>query len=337
MKAILIAAFGLAFPGLAQNSITLVRAGYDDPSVIRIAPGQTVTLFAAGLKTIVPGGVQRAATVPWPLSLAGISASLVQTQPGASPTLLRPLPLYSVEQFNRCVTPNPAAACLVTAITIQIPFDIIVPNPLADYIVVPASTTITISENGSVSQAFTVSAVPDQIHVLTSCDINGQTRGTGVCFPLVTHANGTLVLQAARGPNQEPLTDSEAKPGETLVMYAYGLGRVSANATAGDIPPSPVPTTATPMYMRYDYRMNATPSKPLDPGASAVPQPAFAGLAPQEVGLYSINFVVPAPPAGTQPCGAYVSSNLTVSLMGSTFGSGYSFDGAAICVDTSGQ
>lgn len=338
MKAILIAVFGLTFPVLAQNGITLVRAGYDDPSVVRVAPGQTVTLFAAGLKTIVSGGVQRATTVPWPRSLAGISATLVQTQPGVlAPTILRALPLYSVEQFDRCDTPNPVAACLVTALTVQIPFDIIVPNPLAAYILAPPSTTISIAENGSVSQAFTVSAVPDQIHVLTSCDINGQTRGSGVCFPLITHANGNLVLQAPRGPNQQPITDSEANPGETLVMYAYGLGRVSSNATAGDIPPSPVPTTASPMYMRYDYRINASPSIPFDPGVYAVsnPQPTFAGLAPQQVGLYQINFVVPAPPSGTQPCGTSIRSNFTVSLMGSTFGFGYTFDGAAICVDTS--
>src|SRR5260370_14934182 len=129
------------------------------------------------------------------------------------------------------------------------------------------------------SRSFLVSPVSDQIHVLTSCDVNGQTRGTGVCFPIVTHADGSLVLQAPRGPDQQPLTASEAKPNATLVAYLYGLGFVSLQADACELPPSPPPTTATPIYMRYDYRPNAAPSKPLEFSA----QPVFAALAAKQI------------------------------------------------------
>ena len=54
------------------------------------------------------------------------------------------------------------------------------------------------------------------------------------------------------------------------------------------------------------------------------------------IGLYQINFIVPQPPAGIEPCvdnaslvqgGVAVQSNLTVSV-----GSDFSFDGAGICV-----
>ncbi len=218
----------------------------------------------------------------------------------------------------------------MTAVTVQIPFDMFVPNPLAAYIRTPGTTSLVISENETMSNRFLVSPVSDQIHVLTSCDVNGQTRGSGVCFPIVTHADGSLVLQAPRGPDQQPLTNSEAKPGESIVMYLYGLGSVSPAANAGELPPSPTPVTATPVYMRYDYRPNAASSKPIDFSA----QPTFAGLAPKQIGLYQVNFVVPAPRPGTLSCGAAITSNLTVSVTGSTFGSPYTFDGAAICVDT---
>lgn len=331
-NAILFLIFGLSNKlVLAQNATTLVRAGYDDPTVVRIAPGQVVTLFATGFMTVVTGGVQRAATVPLPKTLAGISASLQQQ------TSSFPLPLFSVEQFNRCSDPNPAPACLVTAVTVQIPFDIVVPNPIADLITSSPTTYLTISENGNVSKSFVVSPASDQIHVLNSCDVNGQTRETGVCYSLVTHADGNLVLQAPRGPNGQPLTNSEAKPGETLVMYLYGMGAVSPTAIAGNVPPSPPPTVASPVSARYDYAANASPSKPIAAPIGALPlaPPPFAGLAPKQIGLYQVNFVVPTPPAGTQPCGATITSNLTVSLATNDYGTGYSFDGAAICVDPS--
>ena len=86
--------------------------------------------------------------------------------------------------------------------------------------------------------------------------------------------------------------------------------------------------------MDFNYRPNALASQPAFTPANP---PLFAGSTRGFVGLYQINFVVPPPPAGLQPCsslivasgpiGGLVLSNLTVSV-----GSLVSFDGAGICV-----
>jgi|SRR5579872_2158007 len=329
MRTIIVLMLGL-LAGQVRGQ-TLVRIGYDDPSILRIAPGQMVTVFAAGLKTIITNGVLRASAIPFPTTLAGISVTLRQTLPASS----RPIPMYSAEQFNRCVaTPAPSSDCLLTALTVQIPFDLVVPNPLVESVTATGITTLQISENGSVSREFAVVPVPDQVHVLNSCDVNGTTRETGVCFPLVTHADGRLVLQAPRAADQIPLTASEAKPGETLIMYLFGMGVVAPAINAGDVTPVPPPTIPSPVVLRYEYSINASPSLPpgLPGGAMPLAPPPFAGLAPGQVGVYQVNFVVPAVPPGTQPCGSPVDSNLTVSVAVDQYGV-RSFDGAAICID----
>jgi uncharacterized protein (TIGR03437 family) len=311
---------------------TLINTGYSDPSVISVAPGQVVPLLVAGLKTVLPQGSIQAQIVPLPTTLAGISVTIQQTA-GYAP---RMLPLFSITQFNRCpasvsvasLSPVDFAACLITAITVQIPYDLPVASPFLQ-----VTTTLTINDNSVVSQSFPVYVAPDQIHVLTSCDINGQTRGTGVCYPLVTHSDGRLVLEAPRASSDGPaLTNSEAEPGETLVMYAYGLGQVSPpGVIAGAASPAPAATATETFQMGFSYLPNASPSLPTVPrGALPLAPPPFVGLTPGQVGLYQINFVVPPAPDGTQSCGAPIHSNLTVSITGNNG----TFDGAPICVDT---
>jgi uncharacterized protein (TIGR03437 family) len=84
---------------------------------------------------------------------------------------------------------------------------------------------------------------------------------------LITHAAGGLVTE------EDPAT-----PGEALVVYLTGLGRVEGTVEPG----KPAPPTS--------LRVHAPVTVLVGGSATA---PTFAGLTPGFVGLYQINFQVP--------------------------------------------
>ena len=175
----------------------------------------------------------------------------------------------------------------------------------------------------------------DQIRILTSCDTLLSRFGdpppqnmTGLpCAPMATHGDGTLVS-----------AEKPAQTGETLTAWAVGLGATDPPAVTGQTVPQGRPVVAG-LDIDYSFRVNALPVKP-QPTVNILifPNPfaVYAVLVQGFVGLYQINFTVPAAPVGTPACGSLggfgqglnqVQSNLTVS-----FGGGFSFDGAGICV-----
>jgi hypothetical protein len=334
------------WPVLGQG-ITLAGTGYSDPSVIRVAPGQITTLFVTGLKTVLSQPV-RAAGLPLPITLAGIAVNLNQNE---LPSI--PVPLLSIQQQVLCgnvaiLRPGIAPDCLITAITVQIPFELVVPTNAGGGFPqlgkLDESTELTISENGIVSDAFRALPVTDNLHVLTTCDafpspklIQGQ-AGTGQpCQPIATHADGTLIT-----------ADEPAQSGEEIVMYAFGLGQTSPAVATGTATPSPAPVLAGDrfsnlVFVQFDFRPNAVPSPPyFNPLILApfVPGALFAGLTPGQVGLYQINVRIPSPLPPLGSCNTVaqsgyfpyntVASNLTIDL-----GASSSFDGAPICVQPS--
>jgi uncharacterized protein (TIGR03437 family) len=110
---------------------------------------------------------------------------------------------------------------------------------------------------------------------------------------IATHADGSLILET-----------SQAAPGEYIVLYVVGMGLTNQNVPSGTASPLP-PNLALPLD---------TPTLTLN--GAPVTNLLFAGLTPTEVGLYQINFQVPAnEPNGdqqlvlTQPSG---QSNTTI-------------------------
>jgi uncharacterized protein (TIGR03437 family) len=118
---------------------------------------------------------------------------------------------------------------------------------------------ILISANGALT-------LPDTL------DIEPVTPGVAATSSgqfIAQHANGSYVTAA-----------SPAQPGEILTIYLAGMGLTDGAITTGEVAPS---TPLAHPLVQPVVTVN---------GESA--QIAFAGLTPQAVGLYQINFTVPA-------------------------------------------
>jgi hypothetical protein len=344
--------FLIAVSSLFGQGATLVGAGYANPMNIRVSPGQITTVFVSGLTTD-PTKPPRATNLPLPTSLAGISVTINQS----SPTLSVAAPLLAVEQLDGCnygVTPPPPVVppdCRVVAITLQIPYELSPQSRSGDF-AVPPTTELVITANGAASKAFSISTFTDNLHVLSTCDAfpskqsGSQIIGNGGCNSVVTHADGTLVT-----------ADAPGKPGETVVIYAYGLGRTTPAVKTGEATPSPAPVlgpailgSVRTVTVQFDFRPNAEPSNPyliiqgvISPTpitGPITPTPTFVGLTPGQVGLYQINLPLPSTFPATLPCSTLsvcngnladcslpILSNVTIDIGGVS-----SFGGAAICV-----
>lgn len=154
-----------------------------------------------------------------------------------------------------------------------------------------------------------------------------QRLGLALSVPVVTHADGSLVD-----------FENPAQAGETIVIYAVGVGLGLARTQDIQLPRPPTgnaPSTALAaagVAVGFDFRPNASPSESLYSSTNVFG--SYSGpiadtwIVAGNVGLYQINVAVPQPPPTVLPCGQNgVQSNLTIDLNGVS-----SYDGAAICV-----
>ena len=230
-----------------------------------------------GLKTNLSSQPVKATSLPLPTTLSGISITLNQNR--QQPALIA---LLSVQQISICGNsdgPPPSSEfipdCFITAITVQIPFELVLP---------PRGVTaeLVVGEDGNQSKAFRVLPVSDNLHILNGCDAFPAQR-LNTCDAVAAHADGTPVT-----------SDSPAKAGETVVIYAFGLGQTTPAVKTGEATPATAPNLlTTTVTVDFDFRPNATASHPYNnPGTTANPGPIlpiFAGLTPGQVGLYQIN------------------------------------------------
>jgi uncharacterized protein (TIGR03437 family) len=94
-------------------------------------------------------------------------------------------------------------------------------------------------------------------------------------YVVAQHSDGTYVLPAAAIPG---VTSSPAKPGEIVVIYGVGFGSVIPNIPAGQIA-----TETNQLSATFDVLLGKTPA-----------QLPYFGLAPNFVGLYQFNVIVPS-------------------------------------------
>ena len=294
LRPVIVAAVAVA-AAFAQP--TVLGTGYAPPFPIKVAPGQLVTIFAAGVGAAVLSRVA-APSLPLPYSLAGISVTIDEL---SSPPLLKePVPILAVGRIAGS-----------TAVSVQIPFGLRTSSFISP--LVPPPATLTIYESGAEAVTVAIAPTPDQMHIATTCDVNLTTPEPGApCRPVIAHADGSLVTP-----------DMPAHAGELLIVYAFGLGATSPGMAAGEAATSAQPAAVTPS-LSSEAAIGTLPSERRSFA------PAFAGLVVGFSGLYQINFFAPAPPMPFAPgdCATFNSPNGNVAL---TVRSGSS-DTASLCV-----
>ena len=127
----------------AQSGPTLLGSGFAAaPPSVALSPGLVMTFWVSGLNPIPGAPVQ--APVPLPTELSGISLTISQSTYGKGfplPTL--PVPIISIAQTNNCdspLTPSTSLACIITGITVQVPYELVV-----DPFTMPPYTTLTVT------------------------------------------------------------------------------------------------------------------------------------------------------------------------------------------------
>jgi len=288
----------------AQSTIQIVTAGYSFPNPIPVAPGQVITLFVHGLNAVDA----TANTTTLPTMLSGVSVRVKNVIQGY-PLLL---PIFSIRSYSANCSAGMVQFCGSTAVTVQIPAEpTCVPSSLPNSCTFgpPPILTVSVEQNGVSGQEFQFSiqgAV--QPHILNTCDtIMAQ---FGSCSPIITHANG------------HSITDSEpARPGETIVLYAVGLGPTMPTVKSGAPAPSPAPVAQFFVPLTVSFELDSPPDSPAPP-ALWMPtgkwiKPIFAGLVAGFVGLYQVNFALPnTVPAQLHRCQGFQDTNTRLLLGG---------------------
>jgi uncharacterized protein (TIGR03437 family) len=242
----------LNFPwGLAVDSTGTLYIADRVNSRVRTIAGAAVPPPVQGAPTLLQGGVMNGASFSRTAAISpgGIvvlfGTDLAVSAAAAPGTPLPTLLGQTSVLFNGIAVPLYYVS--PTQINAQAPFDL----PLGN-----VSIQVRRGTSTSATQVVTAAAVAPGIFILDA------TANTGV----ILHSDFTLVTSAA-----------PARPNETLVIYATGLGAVQAAVKSGDASPT--------------SQSLVTPTVSMGNMSASV---AYAGLAPGFVGVDQINVVVPA-------------------------------------------
>src|SRR5208337_3134990 len=155
---VIAAAVAVSAPGQSPNPSTIAGAGYLVPTPINAAPGQVITVFAAGVGSTLTKPVFAPAG-NLPTSLAGISVTINQGKN-------IPAPILEVNPITTC-----EGCGVMTAITIQIPYELkafcSLPVNVCANSNILVLTEFFVTENGVAGAPTQLNPVPDQVHILT--------------------------------------------------------------------------------------------------------------------------------------------------------------------------
>ncbi|HMV49628.1 MAG TPA: hypothetical protein PLD20_21030 [Blastocatellia bacterium] len=118
---------------------------------------------------------------------------------------------------------------------------------------------------------------------------DGFTRVTSNTFTLKVNSHAPEFFSNAVREYPSWQVPAEIAPGQTMVAYLTGLGKISDHEPEGFPPPNPPWTTSFPTYVEYRTSFG---TRLLRAGY------LFAGRAPGFVGVDQVNFLIPFLPVG---------------------------------------
>jgi uncharacterized protein (TIGR03437 family) len=215
------------------------------------------------------GGVVDNATFGPILSPGMIAQAYGTLLSGTTPSLAASLPLSKTLGGVQVTVNGIQAPVYYTSAGVV---DFVVP-----FGVQPGAGTVTLSYNGVSSNPVSTTIVAQVPRILTfPLTVGGKSFQYGI---MINSADGSYPVPTTPGLFSHP-----AKLGDTLTIYALGLGLTDQNVADGAASPtSPlanVPVSYFTIGGGFDY--------PVQDGAIL-----FAGLAPGFVGLYQINMTIP--------------------------------------------
>jgi uncharacterized protein (TIGR03437 family) len=308
---------GVGFPTLEYQS---------ELNLPMVAPGGVLTLYTPPLG--VADSVAK--EIPLPNSLSGVSVAvrvLGATDSTGYPTSL---PILRVESVNLAQLPAGAdcanvtgptpVLCSYSRISVQIPTErVCAPSPLFGlpyprpcpappfFEEFPPMLVLNVKANGVTGPDMPVQVFEGWAHLLNACEpfldppAIRVTGDLGICrYPLVTHADGTLITD-----------DSPARVGETITFYGVGFGVAFSerNVGTGRAPSVPIPR-GPGGRVTFRYLASGPPPSGVQAGAlgtstfmQTVVPTDWIGMIPDFVGLYQVNVTVPPLPDKVYPCG----------------------------------